>query len=247
MKRGLITGASSGLGYFLAKELDQRGYELILIARNEEKLKEISSQLKPYSKIIVGDLTNDKFLKELCYFIENENIDILINNAGIGAYGYFSDIDYEKEKELFLLNALAPNLLMKAYIKRNKKGRIVNISSIAGFQTDPLMAGYGASKTYLTMLSKSIQVELQKQNSKVLIQVCFPGSFLSNFDNNAQVLHSLPGQSAELLAKEIVKEIFKNKKRIIPGLKNKWAYRLGKWIPETIMNQIEFYIQSKKS
>lgn len=242
----LITGASSGLGYELAKLFDDNGSTLILVARNQVALEQLCQELKTMPTLLIGDLTQEDFLNEVMHYIKEHPIDILINNAGIGAYGYFKDISMEQEKNLILLNILALHSLMKAFIQSKETGRIINISSIAACQVDPLMATYGATKSYVWMLSKSVQVELRKQHSNIQVQVCLPGSFNSSFDQNANISSPLKGASGQKVAKEIMKGIKKNKQVILPIFSNKYAYYLSKLIPERALMEIEFYLQNKK-
>lgn len=243
----LITGASSGLGYELSLQLSSLGYNLIIVGRNSEKLEQLKNKIRTNCTILCGDLNNENFLNEVCQYISDNPIDILINNAGMGQYGYYKDYSIQEELTLIKTNIIALDVLMKTYIQNKSNGRIVNISSIASKQVDPLMASYGASKSFVTMLSQSVNYELKKLNSKILIQVCLPGSFSSNFDKNAHVKTSLKQMSAKKMAQLIIKDIFKNKEIIIPGFTNKLAYYFSNFIPRRLMNIIEFNIQKRKS
>lgn len=242
----LITGATSGLGKELGILLNQKGYDLILVGRNKQQLNENFQDLNNVT-LLVGDLCSDEFLDKLCHYIQSHQIDLLINNAGIGQYGFYGQYSIEKEKTLLKTNIVALDLLMKTYIMSQNHGRVVNISSIASKQVDPLMASYGASKSFVTMLSLSVAYELKKQHSSILVQVCLPGSFSSNFDKNANVKNSLKQKSASQIAQLILKDVFKNKTIIIPGFSNKLAYYVSHFIPIKLMNIIEYKIQMKKS
>lgn len=244
--KALVTGASSGLGKAFSCWLSKHQYEVVLVARNKESLLNLQQQLSYKSEIIVADLTSQEDVLKVCKYLEQEKIDVLINNAGVGCYGDFWQIPNEQEKSMLELNIIAPTLLMKSYIRYQSRGRILNVASIAALQTDPLMAGYGASKSFLLMLSKSIDVELAHSSKDILIQTCLPGSFVSAFDQQANVHHSLAKVKSEVIAEKIMRDVFKNKKIIIPGTKNKWAYYLGKYLPEKIVNKIEYKIQKSK-
>ncbi len=244
--KALITGASSGLGKALSQYLSKYNYEVVMIARNKEALVDLQKELLNPSEIIIADLSKHEDVMKVTSFIEKNNIDILVNNAGIGYLGEFWNIPINYEKVMLEVNMIAPTLLMKAYIKTHNVGRIINIASIAACQVDPFMAGYGASKAYLKMLSSSVQIELQHSSKSIMIHTCLPGSFISNFDKQANVKNSLAVISSEVIAEKIMKDVFRNKKIIVPGFKNKCAYYISKIIPEKIMGKIEYKLQKNK-
>ena len=115
--KALITGASSGIGYSMAKYLSSLGYDLILVARNKEKLQKIQNELKTDVKIIVADLSKEDKLKELYVLCKNDNIDILINNAGFGTFGEFNQTDLALEMEMLDVNIKAVHTLTKYFLK----------------------------------------------------------------------------------------------------------------------------------
>ena len=244
--KAVITGASSGLGEAFAKWLSVHQYRVVLIARHEEALLHLQKELPNKSEIIVADLTDEADISKVCAYLQDEKVDLLINNAGIGCFGEFWKIPSDQERKMLELNMLAPALLMKSYIANQQTGRILNVASIAAKQADPLMAGYGASKAFLLMLSKSINVELAHSTKDILVQTCLPGSFLSAFDKQANITHSLAKDGSDCIAEKIMPDVFKTKKIIVPGTNNKGAYYLGKMIPERIMNKIEYKLQKSK-
>ena len=123
--KALITGASSGIGLDMAKYLATKKYELILVARNKEKLEELQEKLSTKVTIIVADLSNEQKVKELYVLTRKENVDIVINNAGFGDFGYFSDTDLNKELEMIDTNIKAVHILTKSFLKDMEK-RIKN-------------------------------------------------------------------------------------------------------------------------
>ena len=147
--KALITGASSGIGRDMAKELAKRGYRVILVARDNKKLEEVAEEIKNnYNvevKFIQKDLSNKQNCINLYNEVKNENIDILINNAGFGVHGNFAETDLDKEINMLDTNVMAVHILMKLFlqdmVKRNS-GKILNVSSMAAFSPGPLMAGY---------------------------------------------------------------------------------------------------------
>ena len=242
--RVLITGGSSGLGKALAS-IYARHHEVIIVGRNEEKLKEVCDTLL-HSDYLVADLTTPFGLKQVIEYMKHHPIDCLINNAGKGMYGKFDSYNVLFDEEMLRLNIHVPVCLMKAFMQTYKKGIIVNISSIASCQVDPLMAVYGASKSFLSMLTKSLQTEAKYSNQEYQIILCLPGMFQSNFHSNAHLSPLLKGLSAIEVAEKIDKGIQKNKKIIIPGKINKCAYYLSKAIPNCLMGKIEYTIQKSK-
>ena len=168
--RALITGASSGIGREIAILLSEIGVETILVARREERLKDLQSRLKTKSEIIVTDLSLPGNAEKL--FNDAGNIDILVNNAGFGVFGEFDIVPLEKEQQLISLNVTALHVLTKLYLKEFKKkdsGYILNVGSIASFLNGPLFSSYYASKSYVMRLSSAIYYELKKGKSNVKI------------------------------------------------------------------------------
>ena len=113
--KALVTGASSGIGKKIAIELAKRNYDLILVSRDEEKLKEVKKEINTNSKIIAMDLSNKENCERLYYETKNDNIDILVNNAGFGVHGEFANTNLEKEVKMLETNVIAVNILMKLY------------------------------------------------------------------------------------------------------------------------------------
>lgn len=245
----LITGASSGIGRDLAREFSKLKYDLVLVARNEEKLKELKEELQNYVKvdIIVADLQKEENCKKI--FETQKNIDILINNAGFGIFGEFTDTDLEKEISLINTNITAVHILTKLYLKEMTKknsGIILNVSSIAGSMPGPLMCAYYASKAYVLRLSEGIREELKKQKSKVQISVLQPGPVKTNFDNVANVKISLNSLTSEFVAKYTIKKLLKGKFAIVPGIQIKFLRFWAKITPNNIMTKFVYKSQERK-
>lgn len=134
--KALITGASSGIGRDMARVLSSLGYELILVARNENKLIELQKDLQTSTSVVSMDLSFKENCIELYNKFKNEEIDILVNNAGFGVFGEFTQTDLEKEIQLINTNITAVHILTKLFLKdmvKRNSGHILNVSSIAGF------------------------------------------------------------------------------------------------------------------
>lgn len=175
----LITGASSGIGRDMAREFANRNYDLVLVARNSEKLNELKTELEEKYKINVKIVTMDLAIEENCIklYEENNDINILVNNAGFGVFGEFTNTDLQKELDLIKTNIIAVHILTKLYLQdmvSKNEGQILNVSSIAGSMPGPLMCAYYSSKAYVLRLSEGIREELNKKKSKVKISVLQP-------------------------------------------------------------------------
>lgn len=245
--KALVTGASSGIGRDIARYLSTLGYDLVIVARRENLLEELKKDLKTRVEIEVVDVSQ----KENCVklFEKHKDIDLLVNNAGFGVFGEFTDIDLDKEISLIDTNIKAIHVLTKLYVqemKRRNSGRILNVASIAGFMTGPLMASYYASKNYVVELSSAINKELKKAKSNVGISILCPGPVDTNFNNVAGVKFSIKALSSEYVAKYAIDQTLKGKEIIIPGLGIKILYALNKISPRCIATEIAYHTQKSK-
>ena len=247
--KALVTGASSGIGEEIAKELAKRGYDIILVARNEEKLKDVASKIKTNTRIITIDLSNKENCKKLYEETKNEDIDILINNAGFGVHGKFCDTDLAKEVQMIETNIAAVHILMKLFLKdmvKKNSGYILNVASMAAFGPGPLMSAYYASKAYVYRLSQGVKTELKKNKSKVKISVLCPGPVRTNFNKVAGVDFAAPSLSSEYVAKYAVKKLLKNKFTIVPGTFMKITRFFEKIMPHNLVSNISYLVNYRK-
>lgn len=247
--KALITGASSGIGLDMAKYLATMKYELILVARDKEKLEKIQESLPTKVTIIVADLSNEQKVKELYVLTKKENIDILINNAGFGTFGYFTETDLNQELEMIDTNIKAVHMLTKFFLKdmeKNNNGYILNVASSAAFQPGPLMSTYYATKSYVYQLTAAIYYEQKKKKSNVHVSVLCPGPVETNFNNVAGVKFGVKPLKSSYVAKYAIDKLFEEKMLIIPGFKMKCAKFFGRFIPSKILLRIAYRIQTKK-
>ena len=247
--KALITGASSGIGKDMAKILANKGYELVIVARDEKKLEEVKNELSQITKveIISKDLSDEENCKEI--YKEVENVDLLINNAGFGDCGNFTKTSLEKEINMIKTNIIAYHILTKLYLidmKAKNEGKILNVASIAGFMPGPLMATYYATKNYVVKLSEAIREELKKEKSKVQISILCPGPVETNFNKVANVKFNLREADSKKVAKYAIKELEKGKFYIVPGLDVKIAKIGAKIIPTSIMQKFAYMAQKRK-
>lgn len=247
--KALITGASSGIGLEIAKYLDSLDYELILVARDKEKLENLASTLKNKAKVIVMDLLVEANVKSLYVLTKNEDIEILVNNAGFGDFGTFAETELTKELEMIDLNIKSVHILTKMFLKdmkKKNKGYILNVASSAAFQPGPLMATYYSTKAYVLRLTEAIAYELKKEKSNVKVSCLCPGPVETNFNNVAGVNFSVKPLSAEYVARYAIKKMFKNKLVIIPGFKMRCARFFGRFLSDKKLMSITYKIQKKK-
>ena len=270
--KALITGASSGIGKDMAKILNQKGYDLVLVARDIEKLEQTKKELeksdqneqtienskieKAYKnskkatnkiEIIQMDLSEEQNCIELANKVKD--IDILINNAGFGDCGKFSETDLNKDISMIKTNVIAYHILTKLYLKEMKKknsGKILNVASIAGFMPGPLMATYYATKNYIVRLSEAIREELKKEKSKVQISILCPGPVETNFNKVANVKFSLREANSMQVAKYAIKKLEKVKFYIVPGIDVKLARFGAKIAPSNFVAKITYKVQKRK-
>ena len=272
MKIAVITGASSGIGKDMAKILNQKGYNLVLVARDIEKLEQTKKELeksvqneptiennkieKAYKnskkatnkiEIIQMDLSEEQNCIELANKVKD--IDILINNAGFGDCGRFSETDLNKDISMIKTNVIAYHILTKLYLKEMKKknsGKILNVASIAGFMPGPLMATYYATKNYIVRISEAIREELKKEKSKVQISILCPGPVETNFNKVANVKFSLREANSMQVAKYAIKKLEKGKFYIVPGIDVKLARFGAKIAPSNFVAKITYKVQKRK-
>lgn len=245
--KALITGASSGMGRDMAKILSQKGYDLILVARDEKKLEEVKKQLKSETKIVVMDISKEENCKKL--YEENKDIDILINNAGFGDCGHFEETSLDKDIQMIHTNIIAYHILTKLYLKemiKKDSGKILNVASIAGFMPGPLMTTYYSTKNYVVRFSESIREELRRKKSKVQISILCPGPVDTNFNKVADVEFALKGLSSEYVAKYAINKFLKGKFYIVPGWKIKLARIGAKLAPASFVAKISYNMQKRK-
>ena len=245
--KALITGASSGIGRDIAKILSQKGYDLVLIARNLEKLEEVKKQLKTKVELVEMDVSKEENCKKL--FQDYKDIDILVNNAGFGDCGYFDETSLDKDLQMIKTNVIAYHILTKLYLKemiKRNSGKILNVASIAGFMPGPLMASYYSTKAYVVRLSEAIRTELKKRKSKVQINILCPGPVNTNFNKVADVEFALKGLSSEFVAQYAIEKFLKGKFYIIPGWKIKLAKIGVKIAPTNLVSKISYKMQKRK-
>ncbi|AVU78031.1 SDR family oxidoreductase [Pseudomonas sp. Fig-3] len=246
----LITGASSGIGLAMAEALARRGRDLILVARQRDRLESIAIELTQRFGVEVlfraCDLGEPLRLSGFLLELEEgeRQIDLLVNCAGIGTSGPFLGQDWMTEQDLIEVNILALTRLCHSVgnsMALQGGGQILNVASIAAFQPGPWMSTYHASKAYVLHFSEALRVELKK--SAIKVSVLCPGPTRTGFFARAQLNEQKFNDSQTLMSPEevalyAVRALEKNRAIIIPGRRNRWLAalpRLGpRWLVRTI-------------
>ncbi|MDP4119053.1 MAG: SDR family oxidoreductase [Bacillota bacterium] len=245
----LITGASSGIGRDMAKVLADKGYDLILVARRRERMEKLAGELKTKCEIISMDLSETENCMKLYDLIKEKQIDVLINNAGFGIFGEFTETDLSRELSMINTNIVALHVLTKLFAKElEKRGRgyILNVASSAAFLPGPLLSAYYASKAYVLRLTEAVNEEMRRKGKDVHLSALCPGPVETEFDSVANVRFSLSGLKSDYVARYAIEKMFKNKRVIIPGLVMKLAYVGEKLLPDGFITKIAYNMQKKK-
>ena len=245
----LITGASSGIGADMARILSDKGYDLILVARNKRKMEVLAKELKTNAEIIPMDISSTYNCTELYNLVKKKNIDVLVNNAGFGLFGEFCCTKLDKELDMIELNVKTVHTLTKLFLKdfvKKDKGCILNVASSAAFMPGPLMATYYATKAYVLHLTESINEELRRKKSNVFICALCPGPVSTNFNKVAGVSFNLESLESYDVAIYAVKQMFKKKVVIIPGVKIKMGVFALRLLPRSLVRKIAYKIQKNK-
>jgi uncharacterized protein len=264
MPLALITGASMGIGEVFARQLADRGYDLILTARSEDKLQAIATDLRGEGvrvQVIPGDLTDAALRQRL--FVQSGAIDLLINNAGFGDYGPLADVDRLNQQTMIQLNILAlvdlTQLILPGMLKR-QSGAIINVASIAAFQPMPYLSVYAATKAFVLSFSEALRAETRSQGIKV--QCLCPGATDTNFaavsgldrafakaDDNPPSKAQPGVADADSVVRQSLAALDRDKSIVITGgIGNRLVAGLSKVTPaETIAKFVEGVFRPKQS
>lgn len=253
----LITGASSGIGFELSKVFAKKGYNLVLVARNAEKLESISTEIQEQHnvrvKVMPKDLCSPSAPQALYddLTVAGINIDVLVNNAGVGANGKFTDIDIKKQTDLIQLNITALTTLCGLFgrdMVKKGTGRILNVASTAAFQAGPYMSVYYASKAYVLLFSEGLKNELKGDG--VSVTVLCPGATHTKFFERSDMVGTKLEKSPVIMHAAKVAEIgyagmMKGKAIVIPGFVNKIMVFSVRFTPRSVISSITAYLNRK--
>ncbi len=246
----LITGATSGIGLELAKVFAKNKHNLLLTGRNIEALKKLALQWEQDYGIEVRccsvDLSVSDAPEQLCGVIDAEmyEVDILVNNAGFGLRGKFSSLPLSDQLALLQVNIVALTHLTRLLVPtmvEQKRGKILNVASVAGFLPGPLMATYYASKAYVLYFSLALSEELR--GTGVTVTTLCPGPTPTRFGERAGIAHShlfqnMASTTAEEVATIGYREMMKGKQLVIPGTMNKLVPPLIRCFPRSLILRV---------
>lgn len=259
-RTALVTGASMGIGYELAKLLAKDGFNLVLVARSRERLKTIARALQNTAGIkaytIASDLSEPGAASRIHRALKQESIqvDVLVNNAGFGSYGEFARTRPEVMTEMVQVNVGAvvhlTRLLLPEMLDR-RRGRILIVASLAGFQPGPLMAVYYATKAFLISFSEALQEELR--GTGVSVTVMCPGPTRTNFGRRARMLSSrlfsgrtLRVMEAAPVARHGYRAMLAGRMFSVPGIGNKALMLASKFSPRVVTRRVTKFLQDRR-
>ena len=245
----VITGASSGLGAAFARKLAARGYDLLLIARREDRLQsiayEITQQYHVRAEVLTADLTDDTALAIVANRIrESADLGLLVNNAGFGTVSYFVDADPDSQDQMHRLHVLAVTRLSHAaltnLVPRATAGTgIINVSSVAGYVVSPQSVSYSATKTWMNRFTEGLAIELGIKSSPVTVQALCPGFTLTEFHDVIHMDRSrIPASlwmTADFVVEESLRGFDARKLFVIPGWRYKLLVRALKILPDVLI------------
>lgn len=246
----LITGASEGIGYELTRIFAENGHDVVMVARSEDRMKEIADELEEEygvsAQVIRKDLSVPGSSEEV--YDEAPDIDVLVNNAGIGTCGFFHENDTEREVDTVRLNVETPTHLTRLFLEdmvERDDGMILNVSSMAAFQPGPTMAVYYATKAYLLSFSEAIANELD--DTGVSVTALCPGPTETAFIQKAGEQDSRINQGDKMSQRRVAEAgyegLMNGKSVVVPGFKNRMLVRLTKLAPRSLVIRVVRYLQ----
>jgi len=256
----LITGASTGIGYELSKCFATDRHNLIIIARQEQRLRQIAEDLTTRFgiavKVIAADLTQPDAPQKITDAVRHDSlqVDYLVNNAGYGLGGKFVETDLTVELGMMQVNMMALVALTKLFLPdmvARRSGKIMNVASTAAFQPGPLMAVYYATKSFVLSFSEAIANELK--GTGVTVTALCPGPTESEFQKRAQIENTrliknkvMGMMTSEQVAKIGYQGFMQGKRLVIPGLLNKIGVHSTRFSPRAVTAQVARMVQESR-
>jgi len=254
----LVTGASSGIGLELATLLARDRHDLVLVARSRERMEDIgrglSEEFGVAVSVIARDLSDPDSPGAVARDVESRGlaVEVLVNNAGLGVYGFFAETPLEKELGMIQVNVVAvtalTKLLLPAMIRRGH-GRILNVASTAAFQPGPLMAVYYATKAYVLSFSEALANETA--GTGVTVTALCPGPTITEFQKRADVertrlFHSPLVSDARSVALAGYHGMRRGARVVVPGFGNKLLVEAVRFTPRRLVTAIARRIQETR-
>ena len=248
--KALITGASSGIGREIARLLAARGYELVLCARREDRLRALAAELPTVCHVIAADIADEQECRLLYQAVRGDDLEVVVNNAGFGLFGSFAAGDLDEELRMIDVNIRAVHILTKLAVQdftARGRGYILNVASSAGFLPGPLMATYYATKNYVLRLTEAVREELRRAGSPVRICALCPGPVDTEFNQVAGVRFTLNGLAAARVAREAVDGLFAGEGIVVPGAAMKAMTLARHFAPDCLLARITYHFQHRKN
>lgn len=253
--KALITGASSGFGRDMTHILSEMGYDIIAVARREDRLRSLARELSTNVETVCADVTDTAQCMALAE--RAAEVDVFINNAGFGVFGAICETGLEAELAMLDTNVRAVHILTKLVAKKFRErgyGHILNVASLAAFFPGPLFGAYYSTKAYVLRLSQALSEELRREGSRVKVSVLCPGPAHTEFGDIAKVsfgtgkekIGKLVVLESRDVAEYAIKQMFKGREVIIPGAIMRVAVFLRRILPDKALARAVYTIQSKK-
>jgi hypothetical protein len=253
-RTALITGASGGIGEALARVFGRHGYNLVLVARSEDKLEKLAAELRSIHQIetraLPMNLITAKAPTELFKALKDTQIDALVNNAGFATYGLFTEIDTKTDLDEIRLNVLTLTHLTKLFLPGMVErgfGQVLNMASTAAFAPGPLMAVYYATKAYVLSLSEALAEEYRDKG--ITVTALCPGPTESGFQERAQMTDSKLVQGGLMSAVEVAeagyKGLTKGQTVVVPGMANKIGALSSRVMPRPLASRLVKRLQRR--
>lgn len=253
----LITGASGGIGYELAKLFAKDHHDLVLVARNGSRLAQVADELQRQFEVkvrtVVLDLAEPPAPQSLFKQLQGEglHVDTLVNNAGYGQFGEFAEIAVEESLGQIQLNITALTSLTGLFLGpmlQRGSGRIMNVASTAGFQPGPLMAVYYATKAYVISFSEALANELADQG--IVVTCLCPGATATGFASRAgndqsRLFKKLRPMDAKTVARAGYRGLLRGKTLVIPGLRNWLVAESVRFSPRKVVTAVSRWISER--
>lgn len=256
-KTAFVSGASSGIGYEIAKLLAKDGYNLVITSRSESKFFEIKPEFEELYNIKVMIIPIDltiPFVADEVYagLIKKKiSVDVLVNSAGMGDYGAFADCDWMRNRQMLQLNVIASTHLTRLFVEdmiKKGSGRILNIASTAAFHPGPLMSVFFATQAYMLSFTEALASELR--GTGVSVSILCPGPTQTDFQRvsnmqNTRIFKGRKMASPESVAEYGYKAMMRGQTVAIHGLSNKLLTVLSKFLPRKLLTGITHYFQEE--
>jgi uncharacterized protein len=243
----LITGASSGIGAAFARTLARRGYDLVLVARREDRLQALADELQPGRDIRIetlrADLAKPDDLERVTNRIAMGGMNLVVNNAGVGAYGAFAELPLERQLSMIDLNVRALTAVAHAALRsmqERQRGAIINVASTVAFQPGPYMATYAATKSYVLSFTESLHEEARPHN--VTVTCLCPGPVHTEFQDIAgfdmEEWPSFMFEPVERVVSEALDAVRARRALVVPGVAPKAAMVGNRLVPRFVPRRI---------